>query len=197
MPRMLPLRPRVLLLLGALLSALLLALPSLASAGTVEWQPRASFVRYVETNWAGPGPAGPGTVSAISPGSWNGTTDTLTVGQPARGSGGVAAYDGGIRFALPAHSIDVRIDDLSVDFTTGAVTASGSYVPVGGSTTTYTGQQLFTLTGGVQDAGAGQLLWFDAVPTLTSFGATVFNGGSFGSYRTGDAFGVLTAVGDF
>ena len=58
MPRMLPVRPRVLLLLGALLSALLLALPSLASAGTVEWQPRASFVRYIETNWAGPGPAG-------------------------------------------------------------------------------------------------------------------------------------------
>ncbi|MDO8188690.1 HtaA domain-containing protein [Conexibacter sp. JD483] len=195
MARSTKVRARLLLALGVVLSMLLFALPSAASAsyGSVDWTLRSSWVTYITTNWAGPGTPGPGTITAISPGRY--TRPVVHVEQPSPIVGTLASYDGGFRSQLPAHYIDVSIDDIRINFTSGAVFATGSYVPLGGSATSYSDQQIATLSGGTQDGGSRQLLWFDAVPRLTAFGATIFNGGSNGSYRTGDAFGTLTAVG--
>ena len=96
------------------------------------------------------------------------------------------ALRGGLSFAVSAHSVDVRLTDLRVVKETSGrehIVLDATYTPLGRSPVTNNDldfADLVDVRGGATNE-----------PQLTSGGATVFNGGSNGSYRTGDAFGAL------
>lgn len=186
MSRRLSSRVRLLLSLAAALVTFAFVVPAVASAGQVDWELRSSWLTYVR-RWGG-------STTAVSPATF--TTPVLTSPQTGGGSGSVASYDGGFRSVVALHGIDIQIEDLSIDFSTGAVTGSGWYTPPLSTRRTFSGSHLLTLTGGTR-SGTDPKFWSGATPTLTADGATVFNGGSNGSYRANDPFGTLDAEGDF
>lgn len=188
MSRRLSSRVRVLLSLAAALATFALVVPAAASAGQAEWELRSSWVSYVN-RWLG-------STRAVSPASYG--APLLTLPQVGTGSGNSAFFDGGFRSTIALHGVDVQIGDLTIDYSTGAVTGSGHYKSLGSlSTTPFTNWHLFTLTGGTRTYVTGLKLWEDAIPGLTANGATVFNGGGNGSYAVNDPFGKITAEGDF
>lgn len=180
-------RVRMLLSLIVATATLSFVVPAAASAGEVNWDLRASWVSYVN-RWGG-------STTAVSPGRF--ASPTLTLPQAATGSGNVAPYDGGFNSRIALHGVNVLIEDISIDFNSGAVTGSGHYTPLLSRSITFSNQQLFTLRGGTKSTATNPKTWEEAVPALTRFGATVFNGGSNGSYAEGAEFGLLTAEGDF
>lgn len=187
MSRRLTSRVRMLLSLAAALAAFALVVPAAASAGEADWTLRSSWVSYVG-RWGG-------TTVAASPATYaSGTVNSPQVGT---GSGDVASFDGGFRSRILLHGVDVQIEDLSINYATGDVRGSGWYTPLLSSRRTFSGWSLFTLSGGTRTSSTGLKLWTGATPLLTANGATVFNGGSNGSYAQGEAFGTLTAEGDF
>lgn len=187
MSRRLSSRVRVLLSLAAALATFGLVVPAAASAGEVDWRLRDSWVTYVG-RWGG-------STAAVSPATY--ASRTVNSPQVGTGSGDVAAFDGGFRSRILLHGVDVQIEDLSVNYATGNVTGSGWYTPLLSSRRTFSNWSLFTLSGGTRTSSTGLKLWSGAAPLLTANGATVFNGGSNGSYAQGEAFGTLTAEGDF
>ncbi|MBB4665060.1 HtaA domain-containing protein [Conexibacter arvalis] len=186
MSRRLSSRVRVLLSLAAALMTFAFLVPAAASAGGAEWELRSTWLRYV-TRWGG-------RTTALSPATFS--SPVLSLPQAATGAGDVAPFDGGFRSTVLLHGIDLAIEDVSIDFSTGDVTGSGWYTPLLSARRTFSDWTLFTLTGGTR-SGTNPKTWTGAVPELTSDGAVVFNGGSNGSYAAGDEFGVLDAEGDF
>jgi hypothetical protein len=186
---------------------LVLALPASAAASlppgpvaTTDWDVRHSWVDYV-TNPAWFGFVGQGTVTrtggAASQAGY-GTTGwsspwtnyeygTRFAAASDTTAGGVRTVrlTGGIDFALSAHGVDVRLSDVRVVADAGGrqhVVLDAYYDPISGPPTTSDDLDFADL---VDMAGAANQL------QLTSGGATVFNGGSNGSYAAGDEFGRL------
>jgi hypothetical protein len=188
MSRRLSLRVRSLLALAIAFAAFAVAVPASASAGQVDWELRSSWLTYMGIFGGRTTATGTATFS----------TPLLTSPQVGTGAGNVAAFDGGFNSVMSAHGIDVLIEDLSIDYGSGAVSGSGHYKPVGArAVTTFGSTHLFNLTGGTRTYVTGVKLWESTVPQLTAAGATVFNGGSSGAYAERDPFGRLTAEGDF
>lgn len=186
MSRRLSSRVRVLLSLAIAVATFALVVPAAASAGQADWTLRPSWVTYVG-RWGG-------RTTAIPTASYSGGVVSTT--QVGTGSGSTASYDGGFNSVVPLHFIDLGIEDISIDFSTGNVTGSGWYTPFLGTRRTFSGWHLVTLTGGTR-SGTNPKEWIGASAILTANGATVFNGGSNGSYRQGEQFGTIDALGDF
>lgn len=199
-------RPTARVVVG-LLAMLALAIPASASAalpaGTVsnvDWDVRHSWVDYV-TNPSWFAFLGQGTVtrtggSASQTGygatAWRSPwTDyqygTRFAAPSDSTSGGVrtVTLTGGITFAMSAHSVDVRLTDVRVVKETSGrehIVLDAYYDPLSGSPVT------------VNDLDFADLRDVTGINNqlqLTSGGATVFNGGSNGSYRAGSEFGRL------
>lgn len=180
-------RVGVLLSLAATIVAFAFVVPSAASAGQVDWDLRASWLRYV-TRWGG-------RTVAVSPATFS--SPTLSLPQVGTGTGTTAQYDGGFRSTIVLHGVDVQIEDISVDYNTGAVVGDGHYTPLLSRSIPFTDWNLFTLTGGTKSTAGALKWWSGATASLTANGATVFNGGSNGSYAAGQEFGTFEAEGDF
>jgi hypothetical protein len=190
-----------------LIAALALAIPSAASAslpvGTVsnaDWDVRHSWVDYV-TNPAWFAGLGQGTLTrtggAASQTGYGATAwrspwvdyqyGTRFAAASDSTSGGVRTVQltGGIRFAMSAHSVDVRLTDVRVVKDSGGrehIVLDAYYDPLSGSPVTENDLDFADLV---------DVTGIDNQLQLTSGGATVFNGGSNGSYRTGSEFGRL------
>jgi hypothetical protein len=191
-------------LLAAVVTTVVLALPAVSSAtvpspvSSANWNVRHSWVNYL-TNPAWYLGFGQGSVTPTAFGGGTPSTDP-SGGQTSWGSGyteyaygyvfGVAsdsgsprtvALKGGLDFDMSAHGIDISLSDLKVVVNGSGeqLVADATYVPLGGSTQTLND----TVVADVSSAGA---------VTLTAAGATVFNGGSNGSYSAGDAFGTVS-----
>jgi hypothetical protein len=200
--------PLRLLLVVLAFGASAAALPTAASAavatrGSFELLPRASWIRYI-------GAFG-GSIRAISPGTVNATTNVLTAGLGGTTSttynlvtstvgSGRAGFDGGIEYTVPSHGISVKLDDFSVttaspSSTVAQVWAYADYLPIGSGTLTgYRLTQIATANlSGTFTGSSGPLRhsWSNAPLVLTTDGALVFNGGVNGSYRAGDPFGSI------
>jgi Htaa len=189
------------------LAALALALPAGASAAlpagpvsAADWDVRHSWVDYV-TNPAWFGYAGQGTVtptgSAASQAGygltgWSAPWTNYQYGTRFAAAGDSTAagtrtvqLGGGIDFAMSVHSIDVRLSDVRVVKEPGGrehVVLDAYHDPLTGAPVTSNDVDFADL---VDVPGTANQL------QLTSDGATVFNGGSNGSYSAGDAFGRL------
>ncbi|EHN08733.1 hypothetical protein PAI11_44390 [Patulibacter medicamentivorans] len=190
--------------LGATL-VLALAVPAVSSATipggvtSANWNVRNSWVNYL-TNpawslWIPPfgsvtatantpaaGDAAPSGDPAGGFSTHDGTTPfgyVFTVKSDA-GSPRTVTLKGGLDFDLPAHGIDISLKNVRVvaNGSGEQLKVDATYVPLAGSTVSAPGIVL----GNVSSAGA---------VTLTAAGATVFNGGSNGSYSAGDAFGTV------
>lgn len=197
------------LLRAAALSAALaaLVLPAGASAAlpagtvsTTDWDVRHSWVNYV-TNPSWYGYLGQGSItrtggSASQTGygvtSWSGSWVNYQYGTrfaaPSDSTVGgkrTIQLTGGLTSAMSAHSIDVRLTDIRVVKESGGrehIVLDAYYDPVSGAPVTSNDvdfADLVDVTGTTNEV------------QLTSGGATVFNGGSNGSYSAGDPFGRL------
>ena len=208
-----PRRPLRLLLavlaFGALAAVPTAARATVVTSGELELLPRASWITYV-TRFGG-------SVSALSPATLDGATSVLTA--PLGGlqettydlvddldGSGLLSFGGGIEYTVAAHGISVKLRDLALhasgpEDTEAELYALADYDPFADfPVATLTGYTLThiadvnlsgTFTG---DAGPPAThTWADAPITLTSGGATVFNGGANGAYRAGDPFGSISA----
>ncbi|HMJ04490.1 MAG TPA: HtaA domain-containing protein [Conexibacter sp.] len=195
-------KSRAAVLVAGLLATLALAAPATSSAAlpggtvmTADWDVRHSWVDYV-TNPAWYLGLGQGTVTrsggAASQSGYGRTAwrspwtnyeyGTRFAAASDSTSGGVRTVQltGGLRFVVSPHSIDVRLSDIRVVQDAGgneSIVLDAYYDPISGSPVTENDLDFADLVGDQ--------------PQLTSGGATVFNGGSNGSYRAGDAFGAL------
>lgn len=202
-------RPLRLLLAVLALGAMVAAIPAAAQAtvvsrGSFELLPRPSWVTYV-TRFGG-------SITAISPGTVSGTyvltaglgnnliTTDYDITSTTAGSG-YASFLGGIQYTVPAHGIDVKLKDFTVyaaspTDTVAEVYALADYRDI--ATGTLTGYNLLHIAyanlSGTFTGTAGPPVrhsWSNAPLTLTTDGALIFNGGSNGAYRVGDAFGSI------
>lgn len=178
---------RVLLSFAAALTTLALALPAAASADVIDWRLRSSWISHV-SRWGG-------ATYAVRPAVY--ASATVTAPQVGLGSGDVITYDGGFRSTIPAHGVDIQIEDLSVDLATGIVSGSGWYTPLRSTRRTFADWRLLRLTGGTRFAVPGIKGWDSATPTLLVQGAILFNGGEHGYYDIGEPFGSMTLEGLF
>jgi len=185
-------------------SAAALVAPTMASAtvptpvNDAAWTLRTSWVNYL-TNPAWYGGLGQGTITPTSSNGgfsyedtsgsyavWPGFTDyayTWIFDKASdTGTPRVVTLKGGLDFDMSAHGISVSFSDLKVrDAGSGAeeLIADASYDPIAGPPRAYLYD---TVIANVSSAGA---------VTLTAAGASVFNGGSNGSYSAGSAFGSI------
>ncbi len=196
---------RAAVLVAGLLAALALAAPATSSAAlpgstvtTVDWDVRHSWVDYITNpRWflglsqgtvrytgGAAAQSGYGTTSwTVRRGIVNYQYGVRFAAASDSTSGGVRTVQltGGVDYALSAHGVDVRLSDIRVVQDAGgneSVVLDAYYDPVSGSPVTDNDLSFATLNASNELA-------------LTSGGATVFNGGTNGSYRTGDAFGAL------
>jgi hypothetical protein len=195
---------RAAVLAAGLLAALALAAPATSSASlpgstvtTADWDVRHSWVDYVTNpRWflgLGQGTirytGGAAAQSGYGSTSWSGRrivnyqygTRFAAAGDSTSGGVRTVQLTGGIDFALSVHGIDVRLSDIRVVRDSGgneSVVLDAYYDPILGDPVTENDLDFADLNGSDELA-------------LTSGGATVFNGGSNGSYRAGDAFGRL------
>ncbi|MDW5595696.1 HtaA domain-containing protein [Conexibacter stalactiti] len=201
-------RPLRLLLAVLAFGAMTAAVPAAAQAtvvsrGSFELLPRPSWVTYVARFG--------GTIRAISPGSVNATTNVLTAGLGGLTSttynlvstsigSGRAGFDGGIEYTVPSHGISVKLDDFYVTTTSPTSTvaqvwALADYQDIAtGTLTGYRLTQIATVNlSGTFTGSTGPLRhsWSNAPLALTTDGALIFNGGTNGAYRVGDAFGSI------
>jgi len=195
---------RLSLLVAVTASAAVVA-PTVASAtiptpvNDAAWTLRTSWVNYL-TNPVWYGGTSQGTVTATSSNGGFSYEDTLgsyttwggTYNESAytwifdkstdTGTPRVVTLQGGLDFDMSAHGISVSLSDLKVrDAGSGAeeLIADASYDPITGPPRAYLYD---TVIANVSSAGA---------VTLTTAGASVFNGGSNGSYSNGSAFGSI------
>lgn len=176
---------------------------TVATRGSFELLPRASWIRYI-------GAFG-GSIRAISPGTVNATTNVLTAGlgglvgtdydiTSSSAGSGTASFAGGIEYTVPAHRISVKLKDFAVyapspTSTVGEVYALADYLSiVTGVLTGYTLTHIANVNlAGTFTGSTGPLRhsWSNAPLSLTADGALIFNGGTNGSYRATDSFGSI------
>jgi len=207
-------RPLTRLLLAVLALGALAAVPSMAQAsvvtnGELELLPRASWITYISRFG--------GSIRALSPATLDSTTTVLTA--PLGGlrettyelvddldGSGLASFGGGIEYTVAAHGISVKLRDFSLQVgdpedTVAELYALADYDPFADYPVAVLTGYALTHIGNVSlsgrftgDNGPPAIhTWVNAPLTLTSAGATVFNGGANGTYRAGDAFGSINA----
>jgi large repetitive protein len=189
-------------IVAGLVVAVALAVPAGAAAytGDLDQEYRSSWFNYVHFDWAGPGPQNVHDLIPTSGATEQSTNlfdhgfDDANTDYDQGTDEGQVAYDGHIQSRNDAHYIDVRISDLRIDVdgNDGAITAVAQYLPLGGSLTSAVRIDFATVDlTGTRSTSGDTTTWTDVVPELTADGATVFNGGGFGSYTEGTEFGSI------
>jgi hypothetical protein len=193
------------LALGALAAVPTAAQATVAARGEFQLLPRTSWISYISRFG--------GSIRALSPATFNTTTSVLTA--PLGGlltttydlvddldGAGRLSYGGGIEYTVASHGISVKLRDFSVQVgdpedTVAELYALADYDPFADYPVAVLTGYVLTHIGNLNLSGtftgvAGPPVrhsWANAPLTLTSGGATVFNGGANGAYRAGDAFG--------
>jgi large repetitive protein len=189
-------------IVAGLVVAVALAVPAGAGAytGDLDQEYRSSWYNYVHFDWTGPGPQNVHDLIPTSGATEPSTNlfdhgfDDANTDYDQGSDEGQVAYDGHIQSRNDAHYIDVRVSDLriEVDGNAAVVTAGTQYLPLGGSLTALTRIDFATADLTSKRSTSGDTTtWTDVVLELTADGATVFNGGGFGSYTEGTEFGSI------